>query len=184
MLNSYDQNFYNQNFINSECNTYKYSQIETYNFLMNTYIETIHKLIDLSYDFGILPFKIIFGMNWIKKYISENRFEVLENGINYLLTNKETILNFNLDKLDELDMDSDDNVSIKSCINSIKNQQNKTKINSNTNFDTNSDSDQMLNLIIEIKNNSKKLSSNDIIIIKKYFELLIIILEKIQNLFI
>ena len=154
------------------------SQLETYNYLMNTYVDTIHKLIDIAYNFNILPFKIIFGMNYIKKYVNENRLETLENGINYILTNKEIILNFNLEKLDELDKDSDDNISIKSCISSFKKQQTNIKI------DTDTDSDQMLNLIIDIKNNSKKLSSNDILIIKKYFELLIIILEKIKQLFI
>ena len=160
----------NNNYTNQE------TQFETYNYLMNTYVETIHKLIDISYNMGILPIKIILGINYIKKYINENRSEILENGINYLLTNKEIILNFDLEKLNELDTDYDDNVSIKSCVSSFKKQQTNIKIDA--------DSDQMLNLIIDIKNNSKKLSQNDIIIIRKYFELLIIILEKIKQLFI
>ena len=162
--------------MNSNCNDYK---IEMYNYLMDSYVEIIHKLIDTSYSMKILPFKVRLGMNYIKKYINDNRFETLQNGITYILTNKELILNFNITNLDDLDEDSDDNTSIKSCVNKLKKQKN---INSNQNFD-NLNSDDMLNLIIEIKNNSKNLSQTDIVIIKKYFELIIIILEKIQNLF-
>ena len=155
-------------------------KIDTYNYLMELYIDTIHKLIDNSYSMGILPFKIVIGMGMIKKQISENRFETLQNGIDYLLHNKDTILNFDLTKLDELDEDSDDNMSIKSCVSKFNNNDNKNNM-SKSNIGS---PDEMLNLIIEIKNNTKKLSYEDIIIIKKYFELLIMILEKIQNIFI
>lgn len=159
-------------------------KLDTYNYLMELYIDTIHKLIDSSYSLGILPFKVIIGMNWIKKQISENRVETLQNGITYLLTNKETILNFDLSKLDELDEDSDDNMSIKSCVNKFKNKNNINVLNSNISNSNLSNSDDMLNLIIEIKNNTKRLSIEDIVVIKKYFELLIIILEKIQTIFV
>ena len=147
--------------------------------------EYIHKLIDNSYSLGILPFKISLCINWIKKYISDNRLEILQNGITYLLTNKEIILNFNLSNLDELDEDSDDNMSIKSCVNKFKNNKNSTNKHDLFNIPNSniSNSDDVLNLIIEIKNNSKKLSKNDVIIIKKYFELIILILEKIKLLF-
>jgi hypothetical protein len=170
-------------------------KLNNYNYLMELYIDTIHKLIDTSYTLNILPFKVMFGLNWIKKHISENRLESLQNGITYLLGNKEIILNFNLLKLDELDVDSDDNMSIKSCVNkfnNVKTNSNMTNSNMTNSNMTNSNMtnsnmtspDDMLNLIIDIKNNTKKLSSEDVLIIKKYFELLIIILEKIQNIFI
>lgn len=158
-------------------------KLEVYNYLMETYIDTINKLIDTSYSLGILPFKAILGMNWIKKHISENRVETLQNGIVYLLENKEIILNFDLSKLDELDEDSDDNMSIKSCVNKFKNNNISLKNNISNTTNNVSGSDDMLNLIIEIKNNTKKISQDDIEIIKKYFELLIIILEKIKKLF-
>lgn len=159
-------------------------KLEVYNYLMEMYIDTIKKLIDTSYSFGILPFKVILGMNWIKNHISQNRIETLQNGIVYLLENKDTILNFDLSKLDELDEDSDDNISIKSCVNKFTNNNTSLKNNNISNI-TNivSDSDDMLNLIIEIKNNTKNISFDDIEIIKKYFELLIIILEKIKKIF-
>lgn len=157
-------------------NTEAYTQ---YDYLMDVYIDTIIKLIDTSYSMRILPLKIMFGLGYIKNHIQSNRLEILQNGLDYLLTNKETILNFDISNLNELDEDFDDNVSIKSCISNIK-QQNKS-ITTNNEFVT--ESDEMLNLIIEIKNNAKKLSSSDINIIKKYFELLIIILESIQKIF-
>lgn len=157
-------------------------KLEVYNCLMEMYIDTINKLIDTSYSLGILPLKVMFGLSWIKKHISDNKVETLQNGINYLLENKDTILNFDLSKLDELDEDSDDNMSIKSCVNKFKNN-NITNSKSNILNSNISGSDDMLNLIIEIKNNTKKISSDDVVIIKKYFELLIMILEKINNIF-
>jgi hypothetical protein len=165
-------NIYNNNNNNNNNNII----FEQYNYLMDTYIDTIIKLIDISYSMKLLPFKIMFGLNYIKKYIKDNQFEILKNGMDYLLINKDTILNFDIDKLNELDEDFDDNISIKSCISNIKQttQEQHNII---------SDSDDMLNLMIEIKNNTKKSCPEDIIIIKSYFELLIIILEKIQNIF-
>lgn len=152
-----------------------------YNYLMDTYIDTIIKLIDTAYSMRILPFKIMFGIGYIKNYIQSNRFDILQNGFDYLLANKETILNFDIANLNELDEDSDDNVSIKSCISNIKHNQNKNNQTNTSNFIL--DSDDMLNLMIEIKNNTLKLGLDDIEIIKKYFELIIIILENIQKIF-
>ncbi len=152
-------------------------KFDQYNILMDYYIDTINQLLEISKSLKILPFKVILGLNYIKKYIVDNRFDVLENGINYLLTNKNIILNFdisNLDELDEFDEEFDDNISIKSYVHKIKEKQQNEALQN---------SDDMINLIIEIKNNTKKLCQEDIIIIKKHFELLIIILEQITNLF-
>ena len=154
---------------------------EKYNYLMDMYIDTIIKLIDTSYSMRILPFKVMLGLGYIKNYIQSNRFDILQNGFDYLLTNKETILNFDIANLNELDEDFNDNVSLKSCISNIKHQQNTKNQTNTNNFISNSD--DMLNLMIEIKNNTIKLSFDDIEIIKKYFELIIIILENIQKIF-
>jgi hypothetical protein len=162
-----------------DSNYYETTKFEQYNYLIETYISTLNQLIDTSNSMKILPLKVMFGLGWIKKYIRENSFDVLQNSINYLLANKDIVLNFDIANLDELDEDFDDNVSIKSCINNIK-QNHKNIPESNTFI---SNSDDMLNLIIEIKNNTKKLCVDDILIIKSYFELLIIILEKIENIF-
>lgn len=91
-----------------------------YNYLMDMYIDTIIKLIDTSYSMRILPLKVMFGLGYIKNYIQSNRLDILQNGFDLLLSNKETILNFDIDNLNELDEDFDDNVSIKSCISNIK----------------------------------------------------------------
>lgn len=162
---------------NYNLNLNKQSSLEKYNYLMDIYIDTINKLLDTSYSLRILPFKIMFGLGLIKNYIESNRLDILQNGLDYLLTNKETILNFDIKNLNELDEDFDDNVSIKSCINNIK-QSPQTNMN---NFIYNSG--DILNLIIEIKNNAKKLHQDDIFLIKKYFELLIVILENINKIF-
>lgn len=148
------------------------NMIYKYDYLMKTYIESIIELIDTSYTLKILPLKVMFGLNYIKNYIYENKFDILQNGLEYLLTNKDTILNFDINNLNELDEDFDDNMSIKTCIKNLKTQKK-----------TNNESDELLNIIIEIKNNAKKLSLSDINIIKKYFELLITILETMEKLF-
>ena len=159
--------------VNCENNNYD-NKLNTYNYLIEKYIDTIIKLIDTAYMLKILPFKIIMSMNYIKKYVKDNKFEILENGITYLLNNKEIILNFDIDNLDNLDEDSDDNMSIKSCVNNF---------NTNTSATSTASTSEILDLIIEIKNKCKKLQYEDIEIIQKYFEILIIILEKIQNIF-
>lgn len=157
-------------------NSYNHDEMfNQYNYLMDMYIDTIIKLIDTSYSMRILPLKVMFGLGYIKNFIQSNRFDILQNGFDYLLDNKETILNFDIANLNELDEDSDDNTSIKSCISNIKHQTNTNNFISN--------SDDMLNLMIEIKNNTLKLSFDDIKIIKKHFELIIIILENIKKIF-
>ena len=163
---------------------------ETYEYLMGSYIETINGLIDFAYKLNILPLKLVFGINYMKKYINENRFDILQNGINYLLKNKETVLSFDIANLDELDIDSDDNMSVRSCVNNLKNSTISSSLSSGSSLNLNSqsnnltsDTDKILSLMIEIKNNAKKLSKSDIDLVKKYFELIIIILEQIEKLF-
>lgn len=150
-----------------------------YNYLMETYINTVIQLIDTLYSMKILPLQVMFGMNMIKEYIQTNRLDVLEYGINYILLNKDIILNFDIDKLDEIDKDYGDNVSIKSCINNIK----TTHKNVQDSINIIANSDEILNIIIEVKNDVKKLCMEDKKIIKSYIELLIIILEKIKKIF-
>lgn len=175
MLEENQTNIQNQN----QTQTDKFIK---YNCLMELYIKTIIDLLDVSYGMKILPFKAMIGINWIKEFILANRFEILRGGLDYLLENKELVLNFNIDKLDELDIDSNDNMSVKSCVSRFKNL-NKFDIPDKNNTLT-QNSDDMLELIINVKNNSKKLSRFDVGIIKKYFELLINILEQIKQIFI
>lgn len=153
------------------------NKIYLFSELSNKYVSIIEKLLDFSVSKKILPLKILVGLSMVKKYITDNKIVLIQNGVKYLLNYKETILNFDIKNLDELDNDSDDNISRKSCLSNISTA--KKIMNENTFRDN-----EILDLIIEIKNNAKILDETDKIIIKGYIELLIMILEKIKNLFI
>ena len=148
------------------------SPIEKFNYLTNQYIELIINLIDYCDDKKILPKKIIFFLDTIKKNINENKFEIVQNSLINILENKETILNFSLDSLDE---DNDDKSN-----NNLNNIYQLKKLIKNTD----QNELEIINLIIEIKKNAKTLLiKDDITIIKDYIEIMIIILEKIKILF-
>ena len=150
--------------------------IEKFNYLTNQYIELIINLIDYCDEKKILPKKIIFFLDTIKKNLIENKFEIIQNSLQHILENKETILNFSLDSLEE---DSNDKSS--NNLNNIYQLKNLIK---NTNQYTNQNELEIINLIIEIKKNAKiLLIKDDIIIIKDYIEIMIMILEKIKILF-
>lgn len=157
--------------------------LDRFEYLKKTYIEIILNMIDFSTSKNILPIKIYFMVRYIKDYIKNNEIEIIESGINYLLPNKNDILNFNINNLDELE----DNLSIKEIKKNIDNISNNKEFSPNKfngNYDTTvSKSSEIIKLIIEIKENSKKLTSIEIETIKKYIELLISILEKIKILY-
>lgn len=148
--------------------------IEKFNYLTNQYIELIINLIDYCDEKKILPKKIIFFLDTIKKNLNENKFEIIQNSLQHILENKETILNFSLDSLEE---DSDDKSN-----NNLNNIYQLKKLIKNTN--SNQNELEIINLIIEIKKNAKiLLIKDDIVIIKDYIEIMIMILEKIKILF-
>jgi hypothetical protein len=153
------------------------SKIDLFINFSNKYVDVIEKLLDFSVSKKILPLKILLGLNILKKYIRDNKVNLIQNGVEYLLNYKDTILNFDLHNLDELDNDSEDNVSRKSCLNNITKAK---QIINEQNYKEN----EILDLIIEIKNNAKILNISDKSIIKGYMEVLIMILEKIKDLFI
>jgi len=149
--------------------------VEKFNYLTNQYIELIINLIDYCDEKKILPKKIIFFLDTIKKNLKENKFEIIQNSLIHILENKETILNFSLDSLEE---DSDDKS------NNLNNIYQLKKLIKNTNPNTNQNELEIINLIIEIKKNAKTLLiKEDIVIIKDYIEIMIMILEKIKILF-
>jgi hypothetical protein len=127
-------------------------------------------MLDFSLTKKILPAKVYFMTKYIKDYIINNEMEILETGISYLLPNKDDILNFNIDNLNELD----DNFNL-TLIN-INN-------NDNNNDNNNNNKNEILKLIIDIKNNSKKLNKIEIETIKNYIQLIILVLEKIKILY-
>jgi hypothetical protein len=145
--------------------------VEKFNYLTNQYIELIINLIDYCDEKKILPKKIIFFLDTIKNRINENKFEIIQNSLLHVLENKETILNFSLDSLEENSNDKSNN------LNNIYQLKNLIK-------DTNQNELEIINLIIEIKKNAKTLLiKDDIVIIKDYIEIMIMILEKIKILF-
>ena len=148
------------------------SPVEKFNYLTNQYIELIINLIDYCDEKKILPKKIIFFLDTIKKNINENKFEIVQNSLINIIENKETILNFSLDSLDE---DNDDKSN-----NNLNNIYQLKKLIKNTD----QNELEIINLIIEIKKNAKSLLiKDDITIIKDYIEIMIMILEKIKILF-
>lgn len=145
--------------------------------LSDKYIFVINNIIDYSVSKKIVPLKIILGIDFLKKYIINNKVELIKNGVEYLLGYKEDILNFDLKNLDELDNDSEDNISRKNCIDNISQVK---KIINEQKYKEN----EILDIIIEIKNKAKNLNEMDRSIIKGYMEILIMILENIRDLFI
>ena len=154
-------------------------KLNKFEILVNNYTDTISSLLDLAVDNKLVPLKIIIGLPLMKDYIIKNRIDILEYGIKYILSNKEDILNFNINKLDELDEDSDDNISRQEYMSNIKTIKSNTPIDPTNNFDSN----EILDIIIQIKNNSKKLDEFTVQMIRSYVELLLLILEQIKKLF-
>jgi len=146
--------------------------VEKFNYLTNQYIDLIINLIDYCDDKKILPKKIIFFLDTIKKNLNENKFEIVQNSLIHVLENKNIILNFSLNSLEE---DTDNNSN--NNLNNIYQLKNLIK-------NTDQNELEIINLIIEIKKNAKiLLIEDDIVIIKDYIEIMIMILEKIKILF-
>ncbi len=157
-------------------------KLNRFNDLVGNYVEVVNSMLDLGVKNNLLPIQYLFGVPLIKDYVQKNRIELLEYGVIYILRNKEEILNFDIKKLDELDDDSDDNVSRKDCVSSISDIKSSLGKN-NDNLIGNVKENEILNLIIDIKNNSKKLDRKTTKLIRGYIELLILILEQIKMLF-
>lgn len=134
-----------------------------YGQLLDEYINTINNLIIYTEKLNILPFKAKMFLPIIKSKINNDRFGTLMQGYEYILTNKLTILNFNINELDVMDEFND--------LESVHSR--------NT---TDVDSNELLDIFIKIKENSKRLENEHVIMIKKYFEFIIFILEEINEL--
>ena len=156
------------------------NKINTFSALSEKYVSVMDKILDYSISKKLLPLKFSLGIGLFKSYIQENKIKLIQCGVEYLLNYKEQILNFSLENLDELDSDSDDNISRKSCMNNISQVKQVIKLD----MDSSYKEKEILNLIIEIKNKAKNLNEMDRSIIKGYIEVLIIILENIRDLFI
>ena len=129
-----------------------------YKILSEYYINSISGLLDFSNSINIIPIKYSIFIKNIKTYITDNKMEMIKNGLLYILNNKEDILKLTLDTL--------------------KSKDNDEVLNFFEKFD---DTPDTFNIIFEILNNSKKLKKKDFEVVKEFLETIIIILEKIKE---
>ena len=134
------------------------NNFKQYKLLTEYYITSILGLLDYSNSINMIPVKYSIFLNNIKKYIIENKMEMIKNGLKYILLYKDDILNISLDNL--------------------KSKENEDVINF---FEKIEEAPDSFNIIFEILNNTKKLNKKHFEIIKEYIETIIIILEKIKE---
>lgn len=145
------------------------NKLHVFNELIETYFLVINNLVEIARDKNIIPIRYIMLIPALNGYIKNNRLYIIQKSIITILDNKEKILNFSLNNLEN---DSTINLEkIKTIID---------KENLNNCRDKES---EFFDLIIQIKNNSLKLSSDEKHIFKSYIELMINILEKIKSIF-
>jgi hypothetical protein len=145
------------------------NKLHIFNELIETYFLVINNLVEIARDKNIIPVRYIMLIPVLNGYIENNRLYIIQKSIITILDNKEKILNFSLNNLEN---DSTINLEkIKTIID---------KENLNNCRDKES---EFFDLIIQIKNNSLKLSSDEKHIFKSYIELMINILEKIKSIF-
>ena len=133
-------------------------KFKQYIILSEYYIDSITGLLDFSNSLNIIPVKYSIFINNIKNYISNNKMEIIKNGLLYISNNKDDILKLTLDTL--------------------KSKDNDEVLNFFEKFD---DTPDTFNIIFEILNNSKKLKKKDFEVVKEFLETIIIILEKIKE---
>jgi hypothetical protein len=136
-------------------------QITQYNSLMDNYKEALCGIIDHVINLNIISLKMKIQIPFIKNYINDddNDSELLENGLCYLLENKDIILNFNFDNVLEFSDNYKQTSSQNQVIDLI---------------------DDLINLI---KKNKNTISNKNIKIIKNIFKYIFDILEKLNSIF-
>jgi hypothetical protein len=105
----------------------------------------------------------------LTSYIENNRVYIIQKSVITILNNKEKILNFSLNNLE-----NDNTLNLEK----IKTIIDKENLNNCRDKES-----ELFDLIIQIKNNSLRLDKEERVIIKSYIELMIMILEKIKNIF-
>lgn len=144
-------------------------KLHIFNELIESYFLVIDNLINLAKDKRIIPIRYIVIIPMINSYIENNRLFIVQKSIIGILNNKENILNFSLNNLE-----NDNTINLEK----IKTIIDEENLNNCRNKES-----EFFDLIIQIKNNSLKLSIDDRIIFKSYIELMINILEKIKCIF-
>jgi hypothetical protein len=133
-------------------------KFKQYKILSEYYINSIIGLLDYSNSVNIIPIKYSIFINNMKNYIDKNKMEMIQNGLKYILNNKEDIL--------------------KLTLNTLKSKDNDEILGFFEKFD---DTPETFNIIFDILNNSKNLKKKDFELVKEYLETIIIILEKIKE---
>ena len=136
-------------------------KLENYKTLSKYYIQTIQDLFAFSKEVNIIPVQYVFLYSLINEYIVENRLLLIENGFIYILKNKDYIETFNIDNLD-----NNENLEVYSDIKNIIEQKNNNEIK----------------IFFSILENAKQLDINEKKVIKEYLNMILLILDKLNNL--
>ena len=136
-------------------------KLENYKTLSKYYIQTIKDLFAFSKEVNIIPIQYIFLYSLIEEYIEENKLLLIENGFIYILKNKNYIETFNIDNLD-----NNENLEVYSDIKNIIEQKNNKEIK----------------IFFSILENAKQLDINEKKVIKEYLNMILLILDKLNNL--
>ena len=145
------------------------NKLNIFNELTENYFLVIKSLMDLAKDKNIIPIRYIILIPVLTSYIDNNRVYIIQKSIITILNNKEKILNFSLNNLE-----NDNTVNLEKI---------KTIIDRENLNNCRDRESEFFDLIIQIKNNSLRLSEDDRNIFKAYIELMIKILEKIKCIF-
>jgi hypothetical protein len=145
------------------------NKLNIFNELVENYFLVINSLIDLAKDKNIIPIRYIVLIPILTSYIENNRVYIIQKSVITILNNKEKILNFSLNNLE-----NDNTLNLEK----IKTIIDKENLNNCRDKES-----ELFDLIIQIKNNSLRLDKEERVIIKSYIELMIMILEKIKNIF-
>jgi hypothetical protein len=145
------------------------NKLNIFNELTENYFLVINSLMELAKDKNIIPIRYIILIPVLTSYIENNKVYIIQKSIITILNNKEKILNFSLNNLE-----NDNTVNLEKI---------KTIIDRENLNNCRDRESEFFDLIIQIKNNSLRLSAEDRNIFKSYIELMIKILEKIKCIF-
>jgi hypothetical protein len=129
--------------------------------LIDKYIIVIERLIDYLYVNDMLPTRIICLKEYIKEYIKSNRQEIISNSLEIILKNKEDILNFEFEKDDK----------------QINNLRQILEEKNAGIYEI-----EIINMVMDAKKKSLNLNIEKRNIIREYIEVMILILEKMNEL--
>lgn len=136
-------------------------KVEKYLMYMDNYKDALCNLIDYVKSLNIIPVKAKIKLPFIKNYINneDNDDELLTNGIEYLLNNRELIINFNIDNIYDFN-------------------EFYSKVNKKNEF-----LDLIDEFVSSIKKKRNQIEKENIDVIKGLFEYIFKLLEDINSLF-